>query len=275
MKKDPLDSMLVLEDTKMNDSSNHEGATMNQCIPFPWKLHEMLDNGYDSIVSWLPDDNSFKVHNTQIFITLVMSQYFKQTKYKSFQRQLNMWGFERILSGPGKGGYKHTNFVRGKSSLCRHMQRRKIKRPSSSSSKEEEGSPSSSPRPSTTTEQEELSIPPSVVTPKAHTFHSRCNEWLASFPSQTTTVPAVAPISRSTSPVEISPSPVKSLSSVYDIPLPSSMEMISDITIPQNGDCVLFEGRNFYFVTDYHQPPASSTQGRRMSLEFISSLMGF
>ena len=38
-----------------------------------------------------------------------------------------MWGFERIKDGPGKGGYKHPNFVRGVPSLCYLMKRVKIK----------------------------------------------------------------------------------------------------------------------------------------------------
>jgi hypothetical protein len=108
-------------------------CAINQCIPFPWKLHEMLETaekeGFDSIVSWLPDTpGSFRVHEPDYFFSAVMPRYFKQTKYKSFQRQLNIYGFERILFGPGRGGYQHTFFVRGKPSLCRHMIRVKIKR---------------------------------------------------------------------------------------------------------------------------------------------------
>ena len=76
-------------------------------VLFPWKLHDMLDaadeKGFTSVVSWLPDGRSFKVHDKETFVSLIMRRYFEQTKYKSFQRQLNMWGFERHLSGPHKG----------------------------------------------------------------------------------------------------------------------------------------------------------------------------
>jgi hypothetical protein len=103
----------------------------NQNIPFPWKLHEMLDacekEGVGHIVSWLPDNASFRVHNTVLFMENVIRNFFKQTKYKSFQRQLNIWGFQRILSGPSKGGYSHKYFIRSNESMCCMMSRQKIK----------------------------------------------------------------------------------------------------------------------------------------------------
>jgi hypothetical protein len=40
---------------------------------------------------------------------------------------VNIWGFERILHGCGKGGYRHKHFIRGEECLCRHMERQKIK----------------------------------------------------------------------------------------------------------------------------------------------------
>jgi HSF-type DNA-binding len=100
-------------------------------VLFPWKLHEMLDNSssrtMESVVSWLPQKNAFRVHNVKNFMDTIMPKYFKQTKYRSFQRQLNMWGFERINCGPHKGGYFHKYFVRGNVSLCNLMRRQKIK----------------------------------------------------------------------------------------------------------------------------------------------------
>jgi len=63
----------------------------NKSLRFPWKLHEMLDEsekmGLDSIVSWLPDERSFKVHDPDTFVQDIMPKWFRQSKYKSFQRQ--------------------------------------------------------------------------------------------------------------------------------------------------------------------------------------------
>ena len=99
---------------------------------FPWKLHEMLDlvekRGQDTIVSWLPGGRAFRVHMPDLFVEKVMKLCFNQTKYKSFQRQLNLWGFERKTKECGeKGAYFHPLFLRGRRDLCQEMARQKVK----------------------------------------------------------------------------------------------------------------------------------------------------
>ena len=54
-------------------------------------------------------------------------KYFRQTKLKSFQRQLNLWGFERVRKGVEKDAICHNYFVRGAPDLCNFMKRVKIK----------------------------------------------------------------------------------------------------------------------------------------------------
>lgn len=54
-------------------------------------------------------------------------RFFCQTKFASFQRQLNLYGFARFCHGRDKGAYYHHCFVRGRRGLVRHMIRRKIK----------------------------------------------------------------------------------------------------------------------------------------------------
>lgn len=100
-------------------------------VQFPWRLHELLTqaetNGNDSIISWLPGTNAFKVHNKQGFATEILPAYFNATKYKSFQRNLNLWGFETITEGPNKGGCYHPLFIRGDREKCHYMTRQKVK----------------------------------------------------------------------------------------------------------------------------------------------------
>ena len=87
--------------------------------PFPMKLHYILSQEEVSdIISWQPHGRSFKLHNPDKFLEKVMPLHFDQTKLSSFRRQLNLYGFRRILSGRDKGGYYHEMFLRGQPELC-------------------------------------------------------------------------------------------------------------------------------------------------------------
>ena len=60
---------------------------------FPHKLFHLLkdaeDQSKENIVSWLPSGNGFKVFKEQEFCDQLMSKYFKQSKFKSFTRQVS------------------------------------------------------------------------------------------------------------------------------------------------------------------------------------------
>lgn len=100
-------------------------------VQFPWKLHHLLDecekNGDANVISWLPDGKAFKVHQKVDFSTRIMPAFFNSSKHKTFQRSLNLWGFEKVNNGPGKGACYHPFFIRGKPDLCHSMMRVKIK----------------------------------------------------------------------------------------------------------------------------------------------------
>ena len=99
--------------------------------PFPFKLHTMLDtiekDGYVSVISWQPHGRCFVVHDPAAFVKTVMPKYFNQSKFSSFQRQLNLYGFNRITQGPDKGGYYHEMFLRGKLPFARRIARKRVK----------------------------------------------------------------------------------------------------------------------------------------------------
>jgi hypothetical protein len=99
--------------------------------PFPIRLHMMLnkieEDGFAHVVSWQPHGRSFIVHKQKQFVEHVMPTYFNQSKFASFQRQLNLYGFSRLTFGEDRGGYYHELFLRSKSFLCHHIERKKIK----------------------------------------------------------------------------------------------------------------------------------------------------
>ena len=90
-------------------------------------LEEVANAGDESIVSWQPHGKAFRVHVPHVFARTVMLRYFKQTKYKSFLRQLHIYGFHRIGKGMDRGAYFHSMFIRDKKSMSFQMVGQKIK----------------------------------------------------------------------------------------------------------------------------------------------------
>lgn len=105
------------------------GSGFRYVVPFPYRLHEMLSNvdaKHDSsIVSWLPDGKHFKVHDPRRFVECVIPSAFKQKSLKSFQRQLHLYGFQRVHDGIDKGAYYHEKFRRDDRDLCLAISRTK------------------------------------------------------------------------------------------------------------------------------------------------------
>lgn len=111
--------------------SSSYGPMKNKCsaiMPFPGKLLEVLDRGdLTSIIDWMDHGRAFIVKQPKIFTTQVLPRFFKQTKFLSFTRQLNLWGFKRITRGLDAGAYYHELFLPGRPNLSMRMRRQKIK----------------------------------------------------------------------------------------------------------------------------------------------------
>lgn len=97
---------------------------------FPIKLYEMLqdvqDENLNHIISWAPHGRCFVVHDAKAFLS-ILPRFFKMSKISSFQRQLNLYGFQRLTAGMDKNGYYHELFLRGRLDLVDKMQRIKVK----------------------------------------------------------------------------------------------------------------------------------------------------
>jgi HSF-type DNA-binding len=99
---------------------------------FPQKLHQMLSDleqleGGKDIASFLNHGRSFAIHKPRDFVKFVMGKHFRMSRFSSFQRQLNLYDFQRITEGPDKGSYYHELFVQGRPILSTMMKRNKIK----------------------------------------------------------------------------------------------------------------------------------------------------
>merc|ERR1740130_159705 len=107
--------------------SNGPTAEVAQQLRFPWKLHLLLERceyeKHESIVSWLPNGKSFKVHDKERFVKEIMPSFFGTQSFKTFQRNLNLWGFTRVSKGPQKDVCSHPLFLKGFPAVCQSMKR--------------------------------------------------------------------------------------------------------------------------------------------------------
>uniref|UniRef100_A0A7S2LSQ7 HSF-type DNA-binding domain-containing protein n=1 Tax=Leptocylindrus danicus TaxID=163516 RepID=A0A7S2LSQ7_9STRA len=100
-------------------------------VPFPFKMHRVLDqivsDGLAYVIGWQIHGRAFKIYDATTFVDNVMPKYFGQKKLTSFQRQLNLYGFQRLTRGRDDGAYYNELFLRGKEHLCHGMTRQRVK----------------------------------------------------------------------------------------------------------------------------------------------------
>lgn len=101
------------------------GGTFPIKLQIVLKVVEKLNQ--EHIISWLPHGRSFMIHRPREFEDEIMCKFFKQTKLTSFQRQLNLYDFQRITHGRDAGSYYHELFLRGRPLLAKRVVRRKVK----------------------------------------------------------------------------------------------------------------------------------------------------
>lgn len=99
---------------------------------FPAKLYAILELANmqaagSSGCSWLPHGRAFKIFDEHKFMNSCVPIFFKQTKIRSFHRQLNLWGFKRVSKSVDAGAWYNEFFIRGYPEEMKKMVRIKIK----------------------------------------------------------------------------------------------------------------------------------------------------
>ena len=83
------------------------GSGFRYVVPFPWRLHELVEaleeTGNEHILSWIKGGQQFKIHDPDLFTSEIIPKFFKSSSLKSFQRQMHLYGFQRVVEGPDKG----------------------------------------------------------------------------------------------------------------------------------------------------------------------------
>mmetsp|Transcript_24093 Transcript_24093/g.35695 ORF Transcript_24093/g.35695 Transcript_24093/m.35695 type:complete len:316 (-) Transcript_24093:248-1195(-) len=129
---DEEESKKIKQQLKPNSTNSRE--------IFPQRLMQILDDSeLTDVISWLPHGRSFVIIRPDVFAEKVLPRYFpstdsrSSTKYPSFTRKLNRWGFRQATRGPDTGAFHHPFFKRDEPKLCLDMVCQKSRKQSASS----------------------------------------------------------------------------------------------------------------------------------------------
>ncbi|KAL9681504.1 hypothetical protein QQ045_013289 [Rhodiola kirilowii] len=102
----------------------------NKSVPAPFltKTYHLVDDpSTDHIVSWGDDNSTFIVWRPPEFARDLLPNFFKHNNFSSFVRQLNTYGFRKIV--PDRWEFANEFFKKGEKHLLCEIHRRKTSQP--------------------------------------------------------------------------------------------------------------------------------------------------
>ncbi|XP_043708688.1 heat stress transcription factor B-2b-like [Telopea speciosissima] len=99
----------------------------NRSLPTPFltKTYQLVDDpSMDDVISWNEDGSTFIVWRPAEFARDLLPKYFKHNNFSSFVRQLNTYGFRKIV--PDRWEFANDYFRKGQKKLLCDIHRRKM-----------------------------------------------------------------------------------------------------------------------------------------------------
>ncbi|XP_043717280.1 heat stress transcription factor B-2b-like [Telopea speciosissima] len=110
---------------QIGESTNTGDTLRSLPTPFLTKTYQLVDDPcIDDVISWNEDGSTFIVWRPAEFARDLLPKYFKHNNFSSFVRQLNTYGFRKIV--PDRWEFANDCFRRGEKQLLCDIHRRKI-----------------------------------------------------------------------------------------------------------------------------------------------------
>ena len=94
--------------TMQNPNPSVSVMNTNKPLTFPLKLHIMLSRPESQgVVTWIPHGRAWRIVSTKAFKEQILPLFFGDLKYRSFIRQINGYGFQRLHQGADRNSYFH------------------------------------------------------------------------------------------------------------------------------------------------------------------------
>lgn len=131
-------SSVIVKKETMPKKKTTKTVNKNQVeVPiFLRKTYHMIDTCDSKIASWSDDGETFVVKQPKIFESTIIPQFFKHSKFSSFVRQLNFYGFRKIkysdtikidaqleAETANYWRFRHEHFLRGRPELLMEIKR--------------------------------------------------------------------------------------------------------------------------------------------------------
>lgn len=105
-------------------SKSENRTNSGKFLPMPEILMRLLlDPVFEDMITFLPDESSFVVLSPQVFSSLILPRFFSMTRFTSFVRKLEHYGFEQfefygITRHPA---FRHPLFRKNEPELCQRI----------------------------------------------------------------------------------------------------------------------------------------------------------